>query len=72
MFKNFLVFTILFIALIVLPSKASAYLDPGTGSLLVQVIIAAFATILITIKMFWGKIKNYFHFSRHDDDKRQE
>lgn len=37
---------------------ASAYLDPGTGSLIVQGLIAFFVGAIFTIKTFWyTKIK---------------
>jgi hypothetical protein len=41
-------------------SQAFAYLDPGTGSYVFQILIAAFIGGLFTIKMFWQKIKNFF------------
>ena len=45
---------------------AFAYLDPGTGSYVFQVLVAAFIGGLFTIKIFWQKIKNFFsnHFSK--------
>jgi len=43
-----------------LPQAAFAYLDPGTGSYFFQVIVATIVGGLLTIKMFWQKIKNFF------------
>ena len=44
--------------------KAYAYLDPGTGSFIFQLIIAALIGGLFAIKLFWTKIalflKNLF------------
>ncbi len=37
--------------------KAYAYLDPGTGSIILQAIIAAIATAGATITYYWRKIK---------------
>ncbi|UCE98353.1 MAG: hypothetical protein JSV74_03265 [Dehalococcoidia bacterium] len=34
-----------------------AYIDPGTGSLVIQVIIGTVAGALLTIKVFWNRIK---------------
>ncbi|OGI27844.1 MAG: hypothetical protein A2287_00775 [Candidatus Melainabacteria bacterium RIFOXYA12_FULL_32_12] len=45
---------------IMLPQKAYAYLDPGTGSYVFQVVIASLMGILFSIKMFWGNIKLFF------------
>lgn len=37
------------------------YLDPGSGSLLIQLIAAGFlGSIAILVKMFWGRIKAFF------------
>ena len=35
--------------------EAHAYLDPGTGSFIVQAIVAAIAGGLFMIKVFWQK-----------------
>ncbi len=40
-----------------LTSSAYAYLDPGTGSVLLSAIFAAIATI----KHYWRIIKNFFY-----------
>ena len=40
--------------------EAHAYLDPGTGSFIVQSIVAAIAGGLFMIKVFWQKITNRF------------
>jgi hypothetical protein len=37
-----------------------AYLDPGTGSYLLQIIVGAFAGGLFLIKTYWGNLKTYF------------
>ena len=39
------------------PLKAYAYLDPGTGSYIFQLIIAALLGGLFAGKLFWNKIK---------------
>ena len=38
---------------------ARAYLDPGTGSLIIQAIIAAFLGTAFTVKLYWKRIKTY-------------
>ncbi|MGI9292762.1 MAG: hypothetical protein ACR2PS_02165 [Pseudomonadales bacterium] len=40
-------------------SPAHAYLDPGTGSLLLQGAIAAIAASAFTIKTYWYRIRAY-------------
>lgn len=41
------------------PEKAHAYLDPGTGSMILQVIIAAIAGIGCTFKIWGQKLANF-------------
>jgi hypothetical protein len=52
------------------PSRACAYLDPGTGSYVVQVVIAALVGSGFALKIFWRRIADFFrrHFSRRDTD----
>jgi hypothetical protein len=49
------------------------YLDPGTGSIIFQVIIAGLCGGLLAIKLFWAKIKNLFKrlFSRGNKAERE-
>jgi hypothetical protein len=37
-----------------------AYLDPGTGSLILQGVIAGIATVGFAAKMYWQRIKTVF------------
>lgn len=47
-------------ALLSLAPSAQAYLDPGTGSLILSAIIGLLATIGLAIKTWWYKIKALF------------
>jgi len=38
-------------------SDAFAYLDPASGSLILQMVVGALVGVGITIKVFWYKIK---------------
>lgn len=51
-----------FIILIFLSTTttAHAYLDPGTGSLILQALIAGIAAALAAVKIFWLKITIFF------------
>lgn len=48
---------------------AYAYLDPGTGSMLIQGIIGAVAAIGVTLKLYWHKVKIMFSGSKEDSDE---
>lgn len=41
-------------------SDAYAYLDPGTGSVIIQALIGVIAGVLITLKIYWYKLKEKF------------
>lgn len=41
-------------------TPAYAYLDPGTGSIILQGLIATIAVMGLTIKTYWHKILSFF------------
>ncbi|MFC1656883.1 hypothetical protein ACFL14_02920 [Patescibacteria group bacterium] len=45
---------------VLVPLKAYAYLDPGTGSYIVQILLAGLFGVLFAIKLFWTNIKLFF------------
>jgi len=47
---------------------AWAYLDPGTGSLILQSLIAGIAGLLVVGRLYWAKLKNFITtaFSRRN------
>jgi hypothetical protein len=49
---------------------AYAYLDPGSGSYFLQMIIAFLLTSLYVIKIYWHKIKNFLAklFKRNENE----
>ena len=47
------------VALLAFSQQAFAYLDPGTGSMILQGLIAGIAVAGFTIKNYWYKIRAY-------------
>ena len=47
------------VLLLLLPGTASAYLDPGSGSYLIQIIIATFVGGAYALKMYWKSFKSF-------------
>lgn len=43
--------------LVLVAQPAFAYLDPGTGSMLLQVILGGVAAVGVALKLFWHKIR---------------
>ena len=41
-------------------SKSFAYIDPGTGTIIIQAIIGLIATISTTIYIYFQEIKSFF------------
>jgi len=41
-------------------SDAFAYIDPGSGSMVIQMIIGALVGVTIALKVYWMKIKEKF------------
>jgi hypothetical protein len=48
------------LALLLLVREAHAYLDPGTGSYIIQILIAGLFGALFMLKVFWGRIVGFF------------
>ena len=45
---------------LVLASRVHAYIDPGTGSYIIQVAIAAVLTGLVVLKHSWHRVRGFF------------
>jgi len=63
------------ITLLLFATPAWAYLDPGTGSMLLQVILGGIAAIGVALKLFWHKIRIALGFSKKadpDDEQDEE
>jgi len=46
--------------ILISPSIAEAYLDPGSGSLFLQVLLAGFAGAGVLLKLYWHKLTSIF------------
>jgi len=53
------VLVLICVMILVEPRQAYAYLDPGTGSLLIQMLIGGVIAGLYTIKMYWYQLKSF-------------
>ncbi len=47
----------------------SNYIDPGTGSLLLFALASSFLAGLYYLKVYWGKVKNFFSRGKSKNDK---
>ena len=65
----------LLLATLLAPADAHAYLDPGTGSMLLQVILGGIAAVGVALKLGWHKIRAALGFAKKaapDDEQEQE
>ena len=46
--------------LFLFPSLAYAYLDPGTGSMILQGIIGGIAAVAVVAKLYWHRLLGFF------------
>jgi hypothetical protein len=46
--------------LTMLAQPAWAYLDPGTGSMIISAVVGLLATVGLAVKTYWYKIKAFF------------
>ncbi len=44
-----------------------AYIDPGTGSIILQAVVGAIAGIAIAAKFYWHRVQKIFGFRKKSD-----
>jgi len=69
------VFNLYFVVLFLVATgrEAWAYIDPGTGSMLFQILIGVFFSVFFTIKFWWKRLLGFMYKltgkqSRDDED----
>lgn len=60
MIRYFVLFLVCFVSVVVVSSRnAYGYIDPGTGSFIIQIVIAGLVGSLFFLKIFWGHVKRF-------------
>lgn len=57
---NAILFFLLLLFAIGIDRPAYAYLDPGTGSMMLQLILGGVAGALVVANLYWQRIKAFF------------
>ena len=57
------------VACLSIASPAYAYLDPGTGSMLISAVLGVAAALALAVKMFWYRLIGLFRGKRPAADK---
>ena len=61
-------FLFIFYLSFLLAFDAQAYIDPGSGSIIIQAIIGVIATVGTTATIYWRKIKDFFKKDKKKDN----
>ncbi len=46
-----------------------AYLDAGTGSIILQAVLGGTAAVAVALKLWWHKVLHVLHIRRQPDDR---
>lgn len=57
---------ILICLLIAVPGTARAYIDPGTTSMFLQLVLGAVAGLLVVLQLYWRRVKGFFTDRKQD------
>ncbi len=57
--------------LLFLTRPAHAYLDPGSGSMVLQLLLGGVAALGVVIKLFWHRILNIFGIRKEDNSNSE-
>ena len=70
--KPILAIVVLIVALFFSPD-AHAYLDPGSGSYMLQILLGAFVAGFFAIKQYWHRLKYFFkaRFRKKEDQSHE-
>jgi hypothetical protein len=53
-------------ALLCWPTAAQAYLDAGTGSMLLQLVLGGVAGLLVILKLYWQRVLSFLGLRREE------
>jgi hypothetical protein len=49
-----------------------AYLDPGSGSMILQIIAGGLAAVAVTAKLYWGRLLKFLRIRKDDEQASQQ
>ena len=67
--QKFACLLVLILSLATLSRPAYAYLDPGTGAIILQVLLGGFAGALVVGRLYWQRIKALFGIKPPPEEK---
>jgi len=67
-----MVFFLAFLGALDIDNPAYAYLDPGTGSMILQGLLAAAVGAMVTAKLYWQRIKSFFSRKQNSEGAEEK
>ena len=52
--------------LAIIPGTAHAYIDPNSGSLMLQALLGGFAGLAVVVRLYWHKIRRVLGLRKSD------
>jgi hypothetical protein len=49
-------------------SAVLAYLDPGSGSMILQIIAGGLAAVAVTAKLYWGRLMKFLRIRKDEPE----
>lgn len=49
-----------------------AYLDPGSGSMILQILVGGVAAAAVTAKLYWGRLMKFLRIRKPEDQEPVE
>jgi hypothetical protein len=49
-------------------STVLAYLDPGSGSMILQIIAGGLAAVAVTAKLYWGRVLRFLRIRKDEPE----
>jgi hypothetical protein len=49
-----------------------AYLDPGSGSMILQIIAGGLAAVAVTAKLYWGRLLKFLRIRKPEDEAAKQ
>ena len=49
-----------------------AYLDPGSGSMILQLLVGGLAAMGVALRMYWQRVLSFLRIRRDDDEPAPE
>jgi len=69
---NVALFVAMFLFVSHLSGGLQAYLDPGTGSMAIQLLMGGVVALLATVRLYWDRMKTFFTRKNVQHDSASE